>query len=217
MTLLRSPGCRAGGGGGFEPTFQLYFSHLGSLAFKVLAVLLMVPAADAKTVYVDADRTGPSPDGLSWSTAFAKVQSGIDAAAAGDEVGVAGATYYEHIALKADVALYGGFDGSETELTGRNWTNNLTILDGRQTNSVIVVEAGATATTRIDGFVVRNGKAGFGGGILCASASPVIANNRILLNRAVQGGGGIRCLSSSPIIVSNLVQDNFANWTGGGI
>jgi parallel beta helix pectate lyase-like protein len=179
---------------------------------------LCPPLASAKVIHVNGILlTDPPPDGLSWTTAFNAVQTGIDAAGAGDEVWVAAAAYFENITLKNGVALYGGFDGTETGRSQRDWTNNVTILDGRQSNSVIVVEAGATNTTRIDGFLIRNGNAGFGGGILCANASPEIVNNIITRNQAAQGGGGIRCLNSAPLIVSNLIQENIAGWTGGGI
>ena len=54
-------------------------------------------------------------DGLSWATAKATVQAGLDAASAlrGGEVWVAAGTYVEHVTLSAWVHLYGGFAGTE--------------------------------------------------------------------------------------------------------
>jgi hypothetical protein len=81
-------------------------------------------------VYVDRDAPGPLHDGSSWTSAFLAVQEGLDAAAAGDQVWVAGGTYPERIVLKAGVALFGGFAGTEFLLSQRNWRTNITILDG---------------------------------------------------------------------------------------
>src|SRR2546430_10491301 len=124
-----------------------------------LATFLTTPATIAKTIYVNANQTNSAPDGLTWATAFNTVQSSAAAASPGDEIWVAASAYFENITLRHDVAIYGGFRGVETNLNQRNWTTNVTILDGNQTNSVIVVEPGAGNATRIDGFLIRNGRA----------------------------------------------------------
>jgi predicted outer membrane repeat protein len=62
-------------------------------------------------------------------------------------------------------------------------------------NHVVV---GAT-NARVDGFTIRGGNAngGFpnnrGGGVFADGTSPVIANNRIQGNTALEYGGGISC------------------------
>ena len=66
------------------------------------------------------------------------VQAGIDAAAAvGGEVWVAAGTYQERITLRTCAHVYGGFAGTETQRSQRNWSANLTILDGNQAGSVV--------------------------------------------------------------------------------
>lgn len=201
-------------------------THLVIATFPALVVSLLVlapAAAAAKVVYVSASQTNSLPDGISWATAFTGVQQGVDAAVAGDEVWVAAATYFENILLNDGVALLGGFGGGESDSTQRSWTTNLTILDGRATNSVVIVQAGATNTTHLDGFTIQNGQAFAGAGVLCANASPIIANNTIVSNRATGGlqdggGGGIHCTNSTALIANNRFLSNLAtNGAGGGI
>ena len=195
--------------------------QIGFLAVFGAVISLPTPVAHGKVVFVNAGQTNSSRDGLTWATAFTNVQQAIDGAASGDQVWVAAAAYFENIALKEGIALYGGFKGVETDLSERNWTTNVSVLDGRETDSVIVVAAGATNTTRIDGFVIRNGKATSGGGILCSNASPVIANNALRSNTATSanglaGGAGIYCALSWAMICNNRFLENAARTDGGG-
>ncbi|HQA43193.1 MAG TPA: hypothetical protein PK579_01425 [Phycisphaerae bacterium] len=172
----------------------------------------------AATIYVT--QTGSDANsGLSWSEAKGTVAGGLAAAVAGDEVWVAAGVYVERITLKAGAALYGGFAGSETQLEQRSVASNPTVLDGNRTGNVVTSPSGATATTRIDGFTIRNGYVsnGYGGGIYCSSSSPTIANCTITENSASFSGGGIYCSSSSPTIINCTIGANSANSGGGGI
>jgi parallel beta-helix repeat protein len=183
----------------------------------LVAGLLGVAHLEAATVYVSTAGNDGN-NGLTWATAKKTVQAGLNAAVSGDQVWVAAGTYVENITLKAGVALYGGFAGSEVSLTQRNWTANLTVLDGNHAGSVVNAPPGATAVTRIDGFTIRNGtgtlNGRYGGGINCLS-SPTIANNTITANRATYGGG-IYCSSSTATILGNRILGNTAS-SGGGI
>jgi len=187
-------------------------------AVFVATLFAAAMTARAKVIYVDGNlNTDPVPDGQTWATAFSTVQDGIDAAGDSDEVWVAAATYLENITLKSGVALYGGFAGTEINLIERDWANRMTTLDGRQSNSVVIVQEGATNTTRIDGFTIQNGRATVGGGISSSNASPAILHNRIVRNIATGTGGGIRCLGGTPEIAFNMVQGNAASLAGGGM
>ena len=175
--------------------------------------------AEGTVVYV-AKSGSDVNDGLSWSTAKVTVQAGLNAALSGDQVWVAAGTYVECVTLQAEVGLYGGFAGSETDLSQRDWKANLTILDGNQAGSVVTAPSGSTAATRIDGFTIRNGKATAGGGIYCKSSSLTILNNTITENSAARDsscrGGGLYCSGGSPTISSNTIVGNTAS-SGGGI
>ena len=185
----------------------------------ILAVLIMLTAlsvsAQSAVIRVkwDSPNNGPGND---WYHAYWTVQGGLSAAIAGDEVWVAGDSehpYLECIELKDGVGLYGGFAGTETARDQRNWTLNVTILDGNQASNVVTAPWGATTSTVIDGFTIRNG---CDGGIYCYQSSPTISNNTITGNDAVFGGG-ICVEDCSPTIVNNKIIGNYAYWHGGGI
>ncbi|HEX2924569.1 MAG TPA: right-handed parallel beta-helix repeat-containing protein, partial [Chloroflexota bacterium] len=177
--------------------------------------------AQAGTIYVSTTGSDAG-NGLTWGTAKKTVQAGLNAAVSGDQVWVATGTYVECITLKAGVALYGGFAGTETDLSQRNWKGNQTILDGNRGGSVVTSPSGATGTTQIDGFTIRGGSATLvsgdhvGGGIYCNSSSPMITNN-IITGNSADDGSGIYCYSSSPTIANNTISGNSASYDGGGI
>ncbi len=169
----------------------------------------------AGVVYVNGVLTNlASLDGKTWNTAYAKVQQGLDASVAGDEVWVAKGTYFERIKIRLGVALFGGFAGTESERAERRWIANLTVLDGSSKGTVVTMPTGATDTTRIDGFVVQHGSGRNGGGISCVSSSPVIANSTITLNKCATFGHGIYCERSEAVITNNLLQmsANLVQW-----
>ena len=190
-------------------------------ALVVLVGLTASASIQAGTIYV-ATTGNDTNDGLSWATAKLTVQAGLNAAVSGDQVWVAAGTYVQCITLKAEVALYGGFVGSETDLAQRNWAVNATVLDGNQVKSVVTIPSGATQATRIDGFTIRNGGGTlsgsyrYGGGIYCSSASPTITNNTITGNIVSVSGGGIYCSGSSPTISRNTITGNGATGGNGG-
>ena len=185
------------------------------IGMMVIGLLGVWSAAEGKVVYV-AKTGSDADDGLSWATAKVTVQVGLSAAAPGDEVWVAAGTYVERITLTADVAVYGGFAGNEADRSQRDWKANLTILDGNQAGSVVTVPANAGGTKRIDGFIIRNGKADSGGGIVCTGSDATISNNTITGNTA-NVGGGVYCTRGSPTISNNTIRGNMASAGGGGI
>jgi predicted outer membrane repeat protein len=155
-------------------------------------------------------------DGRSWSTAYGGLQEAIEAAQPGDELWVAAGIYYENVTVTPGLALYGGFAGSEIHQSERDWVRHPSILDGRRAGSVIVVTGAESADSRIDGFTIQNGEAEYGGGLLIANASPVIANNLIRLNRATNGAG-IWLAASGAVCEGNRIEYNTATEGGGGL
>jgi hypothetical protein len=141
--------------------------------------------ADNHIIYVDHDATG-SNDGTSWNNAFTSLDAALTASTAGKEIWVAAGIYRPSdnlgFRLKADVAVYGGFAGTETELSERDFATNLTILSGDKggddstdangiitdtvnisgTNALHVARAfgpNIKASARLDGFVLTGGDA----------------------------------------------------------
>ena len=182
----------------------------------VICFMLLSAASYSAVIRVKTDGIDTN-DGSSWELAKKTVTAALTASISGDEIWVASGTYIGNINLRDGVKLYGGFVGNETALEQRDWKNNVTVLDGNATGSVVASRAGVTNTARIDGFTIRNGKSTFyGGGIYCDISSPTIANNIITGNNA-GAGGGIYCYAYSPVIINNTITGNNATYDGGGI
>jgi len=196
---------------------------LASLGENWSCVASKVTVGQALTIHVSMAGNNTN-DGLTWATAKLTAQAGLDAATSGDQVWVAAGTYVENVTLADGVALYGGFAGNEDpatfDLATRDFTAHETILDGNQAGSVVTCPPGATTTTRIDGFTIRNGNAwtgnAYGGGIYCDHSSPSIENNRITGNDAAWGGG-ICCHGGLPTIARNTVTGNGTYYGGAGV
>lgn len=170
-------------------------------------------AADPQIVYVDKDAAGAN-NGVSWANAFTTIQAGLDSANTRDKwVWVAEGTYNQRITLKLGVALFGGFNGTETALNQRNPLLRQTIIDGQRGGTVVTCEDSA----RIDGFIIQNGNASFGAGLNAASDGVLISNN-VIRNNAATSAGGIYASGSFPptAVVGNLLYGNSTGTTGNG-
>lgn len=184
------------------------------LALSVACLLSSVSSHGA-VVYIDKNATGNTHNGASWATAFPSVTAGLASARSGDEAWVARGTYVERITLPSGVALYGGFNGTETSRGQRSAHANETILDGAMGGSVVTIPANATAGTVLEGFTIRFG-AGvtYGGGVFCGeSASPIVRNNTFTDNSA-GAGGGFYAKSASPRLYGNAFSRNQAIYGG---
>jgi hypothetical protein len=186
--------------------------------------------------YVNDNATGTNT-GVSWINAFTSLQSALAVVESGDQIWVAAGTYKPttttdrtaSLALKNGVAVYGGFAASETQLSERNWTSNVTSLSGdigltgdTSDNSYHVV-IGVTGAT-LDGFTISGGNAdgggegeANGGGIYNGSSSPTLRNLIISANSATMFGGGIYNNASSPTLTNVTISGNRADFIGGGI
>ena len=82
----------------------------------VYACLGSANPADAVVRYVDS-RAAPGGNGLSWATAYDSLSTALTATQSGDQIWVAAGRYVGNFTLKLGVELYGGFAGTETELT----------------------------------------------------------------------------------------------------
>jgi len=114
--------------------------------------------AQGATLYVNKNASG-ADNGASWANAYTKLQDAIDAACSGSNIWVAQGTYYpteEHhdnnsqvtgprertfYIAKDGIQIYGGFSGTETDLSQRNIAQNETILSGDfSSNDVLDLE-----------------------------------------------------------------------------
>jgi hypothetical protein len=148
----------------------------------LFAFLFLAPALHAAKFYVKTDGSD-SNTGISWGQAFLTIQKAIETASSGDEIWVKAGAYLptkdpfgspsptdprdKTFYLKNGVALYGGFDGSETMRSERDWVANVTTLSGDIGTSgdnsdnayhVVLSVSDANATV-LDGFTVEKGNA----------------------------------------------------------
>jgi hypothetical protein len=186
--------------------------------------------------YVKWNATGAN-DGSSWADAYTDLQSALAAASNGDEIWVAAGTYKPtptidrsiSFVLKNGVAVYGGFAGTETAHTQRDYETNLTILSGdigvqddNSDNSYhVLVGSNTNNSATLDGFTVTAGNA-FGlvspdlnGGGINNHGNITIVNSTITQNQAVQGGGVYN--TGFLTIANSSFTDNTALDDGGAI
>jgi len=190
------------------------FSRGAAQACIIAALcLLLAASAQAAVFHVDAASTAPAPDGASWATAYPDIQSAVDAAAAGDEVWVRAGVYRGTtdpvLTLRTGVAVYGGFDGTESSRDQRDWAGRPTVLDGEGLRRCVL---GAN-TAVLDGFTVTRGRADYGGGMHNRSCSPTVANCLFLRNWATADGGAVDNYYGSPVFENCLFVENLAGGT----
>lgn len=203
---------------------------LFSLAISAAGVNT-TPARAASTIYVDINAFGAN-DGSSWTDAYFTLQDALAAAASGDQIWVADGVYYPDAGvgqvnddrmstfqLVNGVEIYGGFAGTESLLSERNISANVTILSGDLehndingdsnfiaettvdivgNNAYHVVRGGdATATTILDGFTITAGNADGvtfdtqnGGGLFNWSTNPTLQNVIFSGNNAEETNSG---------------------------
>ena len=212
--------------------------------------LLFASQLTAQT-FVKSDATGAN-DGTSWANAYSDLSNALSNSAPLDEIWVAAGTYKpggttpdttSFFTFPHDLSLYGGFAGTETMLTERDWATNQTTLSGdhldndvdndfdtfRDDNSLHVMWLTDTVTvaSTVDGFTIRNGDTSpstgsgndrRGGGMLTYGA-PAIRNCTFTQNKGYFGGGLYPrgSATATGVIIEDCVFDNNDGYQGGGI
>lgn len=166
---------------------------------------------------------------------YSTIQSAINSSVNGDTVLVESGTYYENI----------NFHGKKIVVTSKFYiANNLsyiqnTIINGStpanpDSASCVRFHNGEDSTTVLQGFTITGGTgtswtdehgAGVyreGGGILIAYGAPIIKNNIIKNNEAMNsyglsgaGGGGLRIGDGNPKILDNVIMFNSGKYGAG--
>ncbi|MBW2690411.1 MAG: hypothetical protein JRC99_10835, partial [Deltaproteobacteria bacterium] len=205
--------------------------HLGGLS--------AVQAAPG-VIYVDIDAITGADDGTSWDDAYIDLQSAMASALPTDELWVAEGMYKptsgtDRVAsfqLLSNVALYGGFSGTEVNRDDRDWTAHLTVLSGdigtaglADDNSYHVVTGSDTDSSAVlDGFTITGGQAdgtdldGNGAGMVNENGSPTLINLIIRDNHALMQGGGMHNFQGDPTLMHVLFDTNSViSGRGGGM
>ena len=182
----------------------------------------------AQILFVDHQAIGNN-DGTSWTDAFTDLQTALGTATAGDSIWVAEGTYYPTSSTTQTIAfelvngvkMFGGFDGTETDLSQRNFDINLTILSGdlnqddgpdfantSENAYTVIFSKNVMSTTHVDGFIISGGNANdptassldkgksgggwYNDGVLAGNeSSPTIRNCTFKDNQAASFGAGL--------------------------
>jgi hypothetical protein len=137
--------------------------------------------------------------------------------------------------LVPKVKIYGGFAGTETNISQRNLSANPTILGGSGSANyhvVIGMDIPANSNTLLDGLTITGGSAtgsttmpvngtniwrNEGGGVHNNNSSPTFTNV-IITGNIASTGGGMGNRSSSPVLTNVTISGNNAiSSYGGGI
>lgn len=228
------------------------FSRRSALLVLVFAAALFFCSPLVAEGYVYKVKPGGTGDGSTWEKALGEqgLLEKLATAGYGHEFWIAAGTYRPYIApqpsdstpkadtdprefafvLNRGVALYGGFAGTETARSQRDWSRNTTVLSGyielqggASTNSysVVVVSADMGLPAILDGFTIAGGRAdgeaalGNGGGIRISDSHTRITNCTFTGNQATRGGG-VFISGGAPVIRDTTFAGNAAD-LGGGI
>ncbi len=208
-----------------------------------------VPLAHAATIV--RVKPGGTGNGSSWATAYTNLQDALAVASTGTEIWIAKGVYYPDVGigqtdnvvtatftLKDGIAIYGGFAGTETLRTERDWTTNLTVLSGDlqqndTTNPTTIVGTNAyhvvygtnvTQFTVLDGVSITAGNANGdsyylndrGGGMSNSNTSNPTLNNVTFRDNSASLCGGMYNDTSNPTLNNVIFSGNRAKWAGGG-
>ena len=197
-------------------------------------------------IYVDINATG-NKDGTSWADAFTSLNAAISAGSNGDTVWMANGIYkpgvnnIQSFDVNRELKIYGGFAGNETQLSQRDYFNNLTILSGdlagddinsnfpfnladasRDDNSNRIMNVYANSVV-LDGLVIRGGhsrSASCSGIYIHSSVNDfIITNCEISLNYSYGINAGVMMAieqqSTNIEITNNRFQYNQSNTATG--
>ena len=231
----------------FHPLCQQRPYHVWSARLRFAVVLMLfslfiapVPASATGNIrYVISSGGQTNGNCGNWGNAC-ELNYAFGQASSGDVLWIATGTYTPTartdsadprsatFILTDSVAIYGGFAGSETALSQRNWGTNVVTLSGdlgasgdKNDNSYHVVIGANNAT--LDGVTISDGNANGsgsnsnGGGMLNIGSSPVLSNVTFSGNQANTNGGGMANGNSSNPSLTNVTFSGNQAESGGGM
>lgn len=194
-----------------------------NLTITLLVAIFTFSSLQSQILYV---KDGAIGNGYSWENAMGSLHKALSIAEPGTQIWVAQGTFFPveckncspaertiSFQVPNDIQLYGGFAGTESYLSERNWKANPTQLSGNIGNegptdnsfSIIKLE-NASNNTIIDGFYIKDGQADAQG----TPGEPSRSGAGIYNNCTIAGG------ISSPTIKNCVFMDNHA-WEGAAI
>ena len=225
-------------------------SRRGCVSFLMVfsCLLAFTSFAEGAVFYVTESGAG-AKDGSRWEDAYgeAEFSQNLNGSSVGDEFWVAAGRYRPsttgdktwYFVLDPGVSLYGGFAGTETSRSQRNWRTNVTVLTGDLDFNDIVDARGVTRKASdinaagsgnsirvlyaygqggvLDGFTVTAGNAlnDEGGGIMDVASSVTVRNCTFAGNFSSQSGGGLYSRNSFSTLENCVFSGNESQWGGG--
>jgi len=189
--------------------------------YILLSLTFSLQTAAQNRLYVNLSANGQN-NGQSWTDAFNSLHDALALAEASDEIWVAGGIYRPsatgdrsaRFEMLSGVKIYGGFAGTELDLSERDWQSHPSIFDGdigtvgdSTDNSYnLLYLYRPDSLTLVDGFIFRHafandntaqaGEPGSSGAALYIMAQdgeayPVIRNCTLEHNTALKHGGAV--------------------------
>jgi surface protein len=194
-----------------------------------------VSVITVQIIYVNVSNTNPTQDGTTWATSFSKLNDGLTAAATiigtPVEVWVAKGTYKPTTTtnriisfnLPSGVKMYGGFVGTETILSQRNFRTNETLLSGdigtkniHTDNTYHIIQIiDDNNQTAVDGFSIKYGYAANQPPVSSVQSPNNLSSSPLNPMTPQENGGAIFIQNSSPSILNCTIQTNVALFGAG--
>ena len=217
------------------------------VSFFILFVLIFSqfaapqPAYAASIIRVVPGGSTSAGCGDTWANACGLQYALTSVAIAGDEIWVAQGVYKPTTTSDPDiyftivngVSVYGGFNGTESNLADRNPSLYETVLSGdigtpgdnTDNTHHVVVAVDITLLTLLDGFTVSGGYSdsgsstwgSTGAGIYISHSNQNLKLSRITVDSNFAfNGGGIGAFVSNPVLEKVIIKNNTAGQYGGG-
>lgn len=222
--------------------------------------IISSPFSAADIIYVKINATGAN-DGSNWANGYTNLQDALDINVCGAAVWASKGIYLpttdfygnslpENIQNKVfqishNMKIYGGFLGTETLLSQRDWTANKTILSGdfnaddnylnegfgnlEENAFHVLFTSNLDNSSEINGIEISGGVAfgidyygpmdfpqELGGGIINLNSSLNIINTSVKNNFGYYGGGIVNLDNSQVKITNSIIVNNVA-FLGGGM
>ena len=241
---------------------MIWFSKKNLLFYSIVLGLFLfqnnllanddcVMCPNGNIFYVNQSVATPG-DGSSWANAFPEFRDAVGASyvcpnvteiwvAAGVYKPTGGTDQLTYFVMKNNMAWYGGFNGTETLRSQRDWIANPTILSGDLLenddysvvppgniidNSLHVINnylTGIDNSAIVDGFHITAGNARIGtphhigGGLYNKEASPTIANCTFYYNNSQYGGAALYSDESDFSVTNCSFFNNYTRMRGGAM
>ena len=192
-------------------------------SFTALLVVYVCFVSSCEKESTKAKEDDTDIDACAYEEQFSTIQALIDAASAGDTILIDPGTYEGSINFQGkDVVV-----GSLFLTTGDSSYISQTILDAKQSGSVVRFENNESSGAVLSGLTLTGGHAVEGGGIFISGASPTLSHLLITGNKAYScevgdyfkaaSGGGIYMEGGNPALSKVMVSQNSSEAEGGGI